>query len=400
MNKLIKDILSFVIIFHSFNSFAQKDFKPGYLINNSFDTVCGLINLKSNYQNSQKCIFKQTADASTQEFKPFQIQSYRFTDGKYYISKTITINSVKKDVFLEYLVNGYSKLFYYKDLMDHYYFIQTDSSELFLMENKEVQIKSESGDLKVFHNKKYIGALKYIYRNDKNLYPEIDKSDFDSESLIDLSKKYHEDMCPEKECIVYVKNNTSDIWIAPKVGFCQEVLKFKTSDDIAIQNKIFFGLQLRITPKIVDSRWNFITGLNYTTVSLQGEFSNTLFTYKSSIFIISINSKAISLPIQAEYNFFNAKFSAGCYFGIHNYFYIKPEYSIAQPNSGNRESLFRNYNLGLDAGIDLRYSISKRSNIFLQAGYEYRRPIVNANNALDYISFYGFPLALGYEYKL
>ena len=120
---------------------AQEDFRPGYIINNKYDTIKGLIDYNSNkyYQIN----FKLTNSNNIIKYKPFEISSYRFNDDKFYVSMIVSIQKtyIKKEqitynineplapryiekawydingnkndtVFLEYLIDGKDKIFY------------------------------------------------------------------------------------------------------------------------------------------------------------------------------------------------------------------------------------------------------------------------------------------------
>ena len=401
MKKSIRYLFCIAVLYNSLLSFAQENFKQGYIIKNNYDTLYGLLNLNSDYQNGYICTFKQAKDSNPQEFDPSQIRSYRFIDGKYYISKTIIVNSQKKEVFLEYLVNGYAKLFYFKDLFENYYFIQKDSSAFVPLVDKEVLTLNNFGESKTSYNKNFKEVLKIQFSDDRKIYPQIDKLKFDNNSLIKLSKQYHKDKCHNKDYIIYIEQIKSTWWLSPQVGYSYNVLRLKTSQDKAVQNTAVIGLQARKMPHGTISRWNSYCGIYFSKVNVKGDFSNTVVgdSYRRN-FNISINSMVINIPLGFEYNILQKKISAGCYFGINNIFYVNPNYEVKQQNSGKWQSNFNKYNLGLNVKIDLRYSFTERSYIIFSAGYEYKRPIHNSNQVLDYINFRSIPVLLGYEQKL
>ena len=68
---------------------AQSDFRNGYIIDNNNDTIHGLIDYKGNHANAKKCIFKKDNNSQNQIFTPEEIKGYRFTDSKYYVSKSV-----------------------------------------------------------------------------------------------------------------------------------------------------------------------------------------------------------------------------------------------------------------------------------------------------------------------
>lgn len=401
MNKLMKLLICLVFFFNLSIGYSQNDFKSGYIVSNELDTTFGLVDMKSNYQNALSCTFKINEDATPLEYSPDQIHSYRFIGGKYYVSKTITIGDVTLNVFLEYLVNGYSKLYYYKALFDAYYFIEKDSGKIAFLENKEILFNNKYGDAKSYNNQGYKGVLRYLYKDDEKISKHIDKAKFNSESLIKLSEKYHHDMCPDKECIVYVKESTSNKWYSFRAGINHETMKLSTSSDKVIQERIFVGLQLRKTPRIISSRWNFIAGINFSQLNTEGDFKNEIFNYTRT-FRITLKSLMVEFPIKFGYNIFTGKFSGGFYFGFHPVYYINPEYkvrNVAGNYSSPWDSDFRKFNLGLNTGINVYYQISDNTNLMFQCGYEFRKATFNKGDVLDYIHFESIPVSIGLEHK-
>lgn len=74
-------------------------FRNGYYITLENDTVYGLIDYRGEVRNSQTCVFKMSEVAEPEKFDPSEIQAYRFTDGKFYISKQINTVVIKKKLF-------------------------------------------------------------------------------------------------------------------------------------------------------------------------------------------------------------------------------------------------------------------------------------------------------------
>lgn len=183
---------------------AQTNFLPGYIITNEGDTLKGLIDYRSDARNARKCEFKKNTEAPMQEFLPFSIQSYRFNDGKYYVSREVMVDGQPTPLFIEYLVNGISDLFYYNNGLSYHYFIEKADGKLFELTNEEKEIKLH-GRTYLKASKLYIGALKYAFADARQLFPQLNNVKLDHESLINITKKYHDQVCDDYSCIVYEK---------------------------------------------------------------------------------------------------------------------------------------------------------------------------------------------------
>ncbi|HET6558584.1 MAG TPA: hypothetical protein VFG54_14795 [Prolixibacteraceae bacterium] len=183
---------------------AQTNFLPGYIITNENDTLNGLIDYRSEARNAKKCEFKESEMAPVREFLPHSIKSYRFIDRKYYISQNIMVDGNEIPVFLEFLINGISDLYFYTDGKKSHYYITKEDGKFFELTNDEVQFERD-GKQYVTRSKKYIGQLKNVFADCQQLYPMINSSKMGHKSLIDLTRKYHDYVCDGEKCIIYEK---------------------------------------------------------------------------------------------------------------------------------------------------------------------------------------------------
>jgi hypothetical protein len=108
--------------------YAVSDFRPGYVIVNSGDTLHGLIDQKGKRSRPHRCIFKENPQAPEQVFLPKDALAYHFTDGKYYTSRIITIDGENIPLFLEHLFNGIVDVFYFRGLAGDNYLIESNDT--------------------------------------------------------------------------------------------------------------------------------------------------------------------------------------------------------------------------------------------------------------------------------
>ncbi len=201
-----------IIMFLLINAgvWAQRDYRKGYVITNEQDTIYGWIDYRGDIRNSKICSFKKIETGQVVDYFPADIAAYRFIDGKYYISKNIGSIGVPKNIFLEYLVNGLAKFYYYRDdtTSEHYYLENEDHFIELKIDEKEVVV---DGKTQVKMVKSYIGMLKATL-NVWEMSDEIDKAKLDHESLINIGKDYHKYVCTDgSECIVYEKKKPAMI---------------------------------------------------------------------------------------------------------------------------------------------------------------------------------------------
>jgi len=104
---------------------AQSNFKPGFIVNNTGDTIYGSIDYRGNMFMGEYCIFKDSNNVK-HKYTSQDILAYRFIDNRYFVSREIN----NKKVFLEYLVKGKISFLYLKDL----------SGEIIILKKKDFKL--------------------------------------------------------------------------------------------------------------------------------------------------------------------------------------------------------------------------------------------------------------------
>jgi len=204
----IKIALSFLFILQILTSASgQTDFRPGYVITNEMDTLHGFIDYRGDTRNCKVCVFKSGLQSEPVYYLPGKIFAYRFTGSKYYISKELKKDSVSTPVFVEFLVDGIMDLFYYVDDKRPYYLIEDTNHTIYELDIVKRKSFEDDGAKVIIHSyKKYIGILRMIFKDCPQLYQEIDKASLTHKSLSGVTKKYHDYVCNDEQCILYTKN--------------------------------------------------------------------------------------------------------------------------------------------------------------------------------------------------
>ena len=196
---------------------AQKNLVKGYIITNQFDTINGLIDFRGDLLNSSRCVFYLDQMSKPVNYLPGEIFAYRYEEnGRFYISKIVKLNSGEKTVFLEYLVNGITNLYYLRDKSGDHYFIEKGNT-IHELTNNTTTI---SQDNKTYTKKSnfYVGQMKLIYGDEERLMPSIDGTKFERESMMKLSEEYHNLVCKDSACIIYEKKTRNLILHAGPVA--------------------------------------------------------------------------------------------------------------------------------------------------------------------------------------
>ncbi|MBK9355772.1 MAG: hypothetical protein IPN08_00010 [Bacteroidales bacterium] len=118
-------------------------------------------------------------------------QSYRFIDGKYYISKKIDTIGQKSLLFVEFLIDGVVDIYYYRTSTVDNYLIDKGDGKLILLDNKDKLVMVDDRQF-VRHNKPYVGVLKYIFMSSPSVSKQVENISLDHKSLITLARVHAE----------------------------------------------------------------------------------------------------------------------------------------------------------------------------------------------------------------
>jgi hypothetical protein len=220
----------------SYASLGQTDFRPGYIITNVFDTIYGQIDYRGDLRLAKTCVFKKDSKSESISYQPGDIFSFRFEQGKYYVSKIVETENDQKEVFLEFLVNGIANLYYYRDEIDDHYFLEKDPGKLVELTNQVREVYKNGGRYFVESNK-YIGILKADFSDCPEIQPDLEKARLSHNSLIKLTSSYHDYVCDDEKCIIYRKEVPAfRVLIAPVIGIGYSTINIQQNSLLEAMN--------------------------------------------------------------------------------------------------------------------------------------------------------------------
>jgi hypothetical protein len=389
-------------------AFSQSEFKDGFIISNTNDTIFGKINMMSNYRNSKTCEFIQNDSETTQSYSPGDIKGYRIEGLKYYVSKEIPLQNKKTLVFLEFLVQGIVNLYYYRDPLFEHYFIEKNGN-LILLSNENKTLLTDGGVEYTTQSNQYKGALNYAFQDSKEFQKIVNKTNFSYNSLISGTKAYHNSVCDEYSCIDYTRSTKLILFFEPVAGFIMSDFRYKTSSDKVFDYQPVIGANIRYISNRFRNLWSFSTGLHYSRNNYFGEFANSMFT-SNDLFGISMKYSILRLPLMLEYTMNTKKIQPFVYLGYVFSIQLNVEKKLTdvyydyafetRTEYPKTIKTYENTNSGYIAGAGLKYQRDANSYYFLKAHYEKRNPISRFNRVLDYHYGHAYTVSLGYGFFL
>lgn len=372
---------------------SQSNYKEGYIITIEKDTVHGLIDFRTDHTNSLICKFKLNVGASEKNYQSGEIAGYRFVnEGKYYVSRTVVIDSLRRTVFLEFLVQGLLNLYYFPEGNGYYFFEDKDGSLKAITKKPDEII--DNSKLKV--DDRYKGILSYISRDCLPLAFKTSKVDFNKESMIVFTKDYHEQMCDSGEkCIIFendYKKKFTKFDFSAFSGLEFNDIKFNDINyfDINLSKMLSFspivGIGLNMSsPRLIKS---ISLMLDATLSKIAGACD---YSYNLSYFQYSFSGMKSNFSGGLEYIYQKGKIRPAINVGL-SYCYFFGLNSTLKTNTQfyENEILIHNSSTGIKTGLGVDYQIKDNQFIIVRFLFSKHVSYYDMNNT--------YQLKLGYKF--
>ena len=208
--------LLFIVIVIPVAAQKKKSFS-GYIITQTNDTVS--CEFEPFNWKKQPVLIKARIDGHDTVFRPGEINGFMNSSGSEFVSRKIELFKYNNEIqtatpddvpwskiipaaFLKVLYRGKAVLYFYKDVLGYdHYFIEKNSilKEIYVHlyytgGGHGISPKNPNKKPVVVNYFQYYYGLKEIMQDCKDIFPEIDKTEYTTRSIISLLKKY--DKCP------------------------------------------------------------------------------------------------------------------------------------------------------------------------------------------------------------
>jgi hypothetical protein len=196
-------VFSLLFISLSFICIAQSDFKNGYIILHSGDTLYGFIDYQVNKSIFVSCKFKKQLEDKEINYSPNDIHSYRYENDRYYISKDFE----GKKYFFEFLLKGLINVYFIENETGEHYFVEKEGMPITELPYEEYK-KFVDGRILIYRSSKHIGILNHYMSDSPRTKEKLQNTKkVDRESMIFIAKNYHQNVCTTGEkCVEYAKS--------------------------------------------------------------------------------------------------------------------------------------------------------------------------------------------------
>lgn len=367
-------ILLLITIMIKSSCFAQTNYRAGYIVTNSNDTVFGQIDYRTDEMNALKCKFKAQSDNSVTDYHPGDISGYRFIpDGKYYVSHEVTVDDITETVFLEYLVKGMVNLYYCNIKGQKYYFFEKDG-ELTQFSKKSDIIE----DMRVVSDNKYKNMLRYYFKDYPSIMDNAGDMYFNQRSFVNLAKQYHDETCTTGEaCLIYVNKKPDE-----------SLNSFRFSAYAGIQQNAYTvtkdylltkGFELETTSPVIGGKLNVYYPRWSRSLSLQLDISLSRLNYtkkavyENTMVTVGYDFKTMIMAgkLGMEYKLLMKRFEPrlGAGFVYNHLFSEKGTYTYSDSDR-LIEHQYRKKFAGYFVNVGLGYVLGNGHRVFIQGSIE------------------------------
>jgi hypothetical protein len=362
---------------------SQNDYRPGFVILKSGDTINGKIDFRTDISNCKHCFFKKDSLSKAVEYLPEELYAYRFQNSKFYITKKVKTKDGEINTFLECLISG--KVTVYYSVQDNnleeinngeHYYIEKDSNltEIY----KDVLKTNSEGIPYIFSSYQYKGALKAIFYDYPDIYKDVDKLEFNRKSLTNISKKYHQAVCKDQQCIIYEKPYLKRIYqFGFEVGYEFSTLNYYSYPQSNLAGNLIFKANPKYDFTVgvfgatnLDYDYRYILQINIKYRSQEYTANNVYAEAYPASYKYDVSS--VILDLLFKYRFSLSKFKPYVFPGLALGEIVNDQYNFntsTQVNFGdsNKDKLL----LGAFIGVGIEYSFNSKKNIFLYLKYDY-----------------------------
>jgi len=316
---------------------AQTDFREGFLVTNGGDTLRGEIDYRGDVFLTTTCRFRRDGQKAS-DYPPQDIQSYRFVDSRYFVSKTVD----EKPVFLECLFTGAVNIYALSR--------SAPENDRFFIEKEEVrltEIPYEEGVRRVpvedapnklntkvnYQSKEHIGVLSFFMQDAPELIPSIQSMQKPrSRTLVKLAQSYHQAVSGESQSISYVKD-VPFLKIMPEV--VGGVISFSDIPNITEKSYTHFGLIGHLWIPNASEKLFLRTGVLLSKLDIEG-----------------VSETYVKIPIQLEYIYPGDLIQPRLAYGPN--YYVPDGQSTVSLNLGANIRMYNN--LFLSASTDIEFN--------------------------------------------
>ena len=393
----------------AFRAYSQSDFREGFLIDSSGDTLKGWINYTESKEQYRICNFRTSEQTEVTNYLPDQIEGYGYVRDKVFESGSLeTEGREKQQVFYQVLVRGSVSLLKH----DNIFYARGSDFVIRELDNSKSQTESD-GKVYATKSRRYIGTLSLLFQNCDEVQKKLPDLRYSEKGLTEIVEDYN--ACQGEEYQVY-KNRKK--WFAAELGLAfgynASNIKFDTSiteyqyltEDFETDWSAMPGISLYLLSPRINERISFYVGAFYLKTKY---ISNSIIEQSRVEYrnYLAIEIEQIKIPFGIKYNIPFGQFSTYLNGGLSYTAHLNKSFEgIEERKLDNQtietreidELIIDNSQFGYWFGLGAEHQTFKKANLFLEARVEKTSGLLTtvvANNTALSDTITNFQLILG-----
>lgn len=368
---------------------AQNEFREGFIVTESMDTIYGLVSYNDALEGKKYCIFKKSEGSPEQIFKASDLFGYGFVDDRQYESKIIEVGeNEKEEIFLQVLVKGDISL--YRDYKR--YFAEKGDTISYELSNEYLE-KIKYGVVHNVKSNRYVAMLRLLMTDCEEVQNKIHRTPYREKSLTELVTSYNnciDDPSGDFSSVVYKENKK---WIQLDLGLFAGVNFSKL--DFAAQDLAnsylteqpykdvspLIGSYLEIGFPRINERLSLQTGIHYVPV----KYSSSSFHYTgyaTQYNDVSIALDQLKIPVGIKFSMISNSLEPYINLGYSRTIYINSSSLYYNENDKTEETYegiafeMTKSQQGLWAGVGIKNKLFSKFKFFVELRVEQTGGIV------------------------
>ncbi len=362
-------------------AFSQSDFRKGFIITNSRDTIEGLINYHENFKSYEVCDFKKSKDQSAVSYKPFEILGYGFTEGRFYEAKSVTVNNLPvKPAFLEVLVKGIVSLYKFQSR----FLLEKDSTDLRVLSN-ELEEVFVGGRKMIRRSNQHISTLNTFMYDCFGQNKLNNNATLNEKSLTRIVEHYHK--CKGLSFITY---KTEKPWLKPTIGLAvggstsqieftadRASYNYLTRSSFVASKSTSIGISFDVSSPRLSERFSFHSNFLFSSPRYYlFDLAQNNFSIERNY--VAIEMEELKIPISLRYTlpkiiltpYFDAGVSTTLHLKTSTSWIQEVEMSNIVEITKSEALTTKKSQFGLWAGFGLSKSISRKLEVYAEFRFE------------------------------
>jgi hypothetical protein len=163
------------------------DFREGYVVLNSNDTITGFVDFVKGNGAYRSCYFKPSANDEIIKYKSAEIKGYGFAFDEVFVSRDLQgKDEMHERVFLSVIISGLVTLYQFEDA----FYLEKDDQSLYQLSNETMESVID-GKVILKKTNRHIAILNMLMPDLPQLQNKIEKLKLNEESLTRLVEEYN-----------------------------------------------------------------------------------------------------------------------------------------------------------------------------------------------------------------